>query len=387
MDSRRKILIIDDEEVVLDSCLEILEGGDYEVATAMNGEAGLELVETYGPDLVFVDLKMPGISGFEVLERVGEYDATIVTIVITGYATVSSAVEAMQKGAYDFLPKPFTPDEFRLITRRGLEKRALVQETIALRREREVLRENFAAIVSHELKSPLGAIQQNLFTLTHELSKTATEDQQRRLERMKTRIADLLKLVDMWLRGISVDIRNIRDSFAPLSVGTPIGKAVENIEPHATRKDIEIVTAIQEPAGLVSGDEGTLTEAFTNILGNAVKYSHEGTQVSVSSQQADGDVVISIKDSGVGISNDDLSRIFDDFFRAKSGQEVASGAGLGLALSRRIVEAHNGSITAHSELGAGSTFVITLPAMHGDIEHASPTQAGVLANSANGGAG
>jgi two-component system sensor histidine kinase/response regulator len=381
LDRRRRVLVIDDEEIVLDSCTEMLEESDYEVATASDGSAGLEIIERFEPDLVFVDLKMPGMSGFEVLEKIAEHDSTIVTIVITGYATVSSAVEAMKRGAYDFLPKPFTPDEFRLIARRGLEKRALVQETIALR-------ENFAAIVSHELKSPLGAIQQNLFTLIHELAEKATEDQLRRLERMKTRIGDLLKLIEMWLRGISVNINGIRDNFVPLELSVPIAKAVENIEPHAVRKDIDIVSGHIREVGTVLGDEGTLTEAFTNILGNAVKYSHNGTKVTIDGQLKNGEVAITISDTGVGISEDDLACIFDDFFRAKSGEDVAGGAGLGLALSRRIVEAHDGSITAQSELGKGSTFVITLPILKDEASSSAPLgNAEVFANSPNGGAG
>ena len=201
-----KILIIDDEEVVLDSCTMILEEGNYQVNTAENGELGLKFASEIHPDLIFVDLKMPGISGFEVIERIREIDPTAVIVVITGYATVSSAVEAMQKGAYDFLPKPFTPDEFRLITSRGLEKRSLLLETMALRREKEALREQFAAIVSHELRSPLGAIQQNLFALSLELADTLNEEQRNRLDRMKVRIDDLLKIINTWLRTISGDI-------------------------------------------------------------------------------------------------------------------------------------------------------------------------------------
>ena len=165
MDKLSKVLVIDDEEIVLDSCLQILSSGDYEIQTADNGLLGIQMVEEFRPDLIFVDLKMPGISGFEVIEKIQEIDPTIVTIVITGFATIDSAVEAMQKGAFDFLPKPFTPDELRLITRRGLEKRKLVLETLALRREKELLREHFAAIVSHELKSPLATTQQHLFSL------------------------------------------------------------------------------------------------------------------------------------------------------------------------------------------------------------------------------
>ena len=118
MDQRFRILVIDDEKVVLDSCTAILaNSGNYEIATASDGVLGLELIPEFQPDLVFVDLKMPGISGLEVIERIHALDSTITTIVITGFATVSSAVEAMKQGAYDFLPKPFTPDEFRLITR------------------------------------------------------------------------------------------------------------------------------------------------------------------------------------------------------------------------------------------------------------------------------
>jgi signal transduction histidine kinase len=360
--NRIKILLIDDEEVILDSCTQILHGSPYDVSTAADGTRGLELAEELRPDLVVVDLKMPGLSGFDVLERIQAVDPTIVAIVITGYATVSSAVEAMKKGAYDFLPKPFTPDEFRLIIRRAVEKRLLTLETTALRRERELLRENFAAIVSHELKAPLGAMQQNLFVLAHELSATATEDQQRRLDRMKSRVDDLVKLIHSWLRGISVDIESIKDEFAPVPIAVPISKAIENTEPHAVRKDIEVVSSAPDRELVVHGDEGTLTEALTNLLGNAVKYSHTGGTVSIVAER-DGDrVKIRVTDSGVGIAAEDLPFIFDGFYRAESGKAAGKGSGIGLAVSRRIIEAHDGSIDVQSDLGQGSTFLIALPA-------------------------
>jgi two-component system sensor histidine kinase/response regulator len=361
MKDKYKILIIDDEEVVIDSCTEILEGGDYQVAGAKDGTLGLRRVQEFQPDVVFVDLKMPGISGIEVLEKIHASDPTIVTVVITGYATVSSAVEAMKQGAYDFLPKPFTPDEFRLITHRGVEKRKLVLETIALRREKELLRENFAAIVSHELKAPLSAVQQNLFVLAAELSDKLTERQKSRLERMQSRIADLLGLIKTWLRATSVDIETIKENFKPIPVISVISKASESVQPHATRKDIEIVTSLEEPLSLVYGDEGTLTEALVNISNNAIKYSHMGSKILIRAEEKDDYIMISVSDTGIGISEEDLPFIFGDFYRGKSGQAVESGCGLGLAISQRIVETHNGSISVESELGKGSTFVIRLP--------------------------
>jgi signal transduction histidine kinase len=268
----------------------------------------------------------------------------------------------MKQGAYDFLPKPFTPDEFRLITRRGLEKRRLVLETIALRREKEMLKENFAAIVSHELKAPLGAVQQNLFALTGELSGKLTEEQENRLARMKTRIADLLELIRTWLRVTSVDIETIKEDFKPISMTSVIPKAVESVQPHATRKDIEIVPSIEEPLRPVYGEEVTLTESLVNLGNNAVKYSHAGSKVFIKAKECDDQIVLSVSDEGVGIAEEDLPFIFDDFYSGKSHQAARRGSGLGLAISRRIIEIHNGSISVESTLGKGSTFVIKLPA-------------------------
>jgi signal transduction histidine kinase len=356
-----RILVIDDEAIVLDSCREILEAGGYAVATAADGAQGLRLLEEFRPDLVYVDLKMPGLSGMEVLERIRAADPSIVAIVITGYATLASAVEAMQKGAYDFVPKPFTPAEFRLITARGLEKRRLVQETIALRREQELLREHFAAVIAHEVKSPLAAVQQNLLLLAGELADRLSDSQRDRLARLRARLDDLLKMVDTWLRAIAGDLGKIRERFRPTDIAAVVGRAIEAVQPVARRKDIEISPVLPPSLPPVWGDEGTLGEALTNVLGNAVKYSYGGSQVSVSAHEEDGRVVIAVRDTGVGISPDDLPHIFGDFYRGRAGVGGEGGAGLGLAVTRRIVEAHGGTITAESTPGKGSTFVIVLP--------------------------
>jgi two-component system sensor histidine kinase/response regulator len=365
MASEAKIIIIDDEEVVLDSCTQILQGRNYDVYTAPDGMQGLKLVEEIQPDLVFIDLKMPGIPGQEVLEDINERDNTIVTVVITGYATVDSAVEAMKKGAYDFLPKPFTPDEFRLITRRGIERRLLTLETIKLRKEKELLRENFAAIVSHELKSPLGAIQQNLFAFSGELADKLNENQIARLERMKVRIDDLLKLINSWLRVYSVDITKIEENFTPIAVQTVISKATESVEPTSIRKDIKLVTSFGEKLYEINADETSLVEALVNIIGNAVKYSFDGSKVFIKAENNNGMVDISITDTGVGIPEEELPNVFSDFFRSSMNKGEESSHGIGLTISRKIIEAHHGTISVTSKLSVGTTFTIQLPALKG----------------------
>jgi two-component system sensor histidine kinase/response regulator len=361
MNSLPKIIIIDDEEVVLDSCTQILEGSNYDVTVTQNGEMGLNLVKEIHPDLVFIDLKMPGLSGIQVLEEIKALDPTIVTAVITGFATIDSAVEAMKRGAYDFLPKPFTPDEFRVITRRGIERRMLVLETIKLRKEKDLLRENFSAIVSHELKSPLGAIQQNLYALDQELGDNLTNTQKARLERMKVRIDDLIKLITSWLRVLSVDIGKIRDSFEPLQISSLILKAVESVEPHAVRKDIRIITAIDEKLCSIEGDEISFVEALVNVIDNAVKYSYVGSEVYIDAKERGGNIEISVADTGVGISKEELPQIFSDFYRGNSGQSIEGSHGIGLTISRRIIETHDGTLSVESEAGKSTTFTISIP--------------------------
>jgi signal transduction histidine kinase len=366
METKAKILIIDDEEIVIESCLQILKKQDYNIATANNGMEGIELLKDFQPDVVFVDLKMPGISGFEVLEQIHEYDPTIVTVVITGFATVSSAVEAMKKGTYDFLPKPFTPDELRMITQRGLERRKLVLETIALRREKEMLREHFAAIVSHELKSPLGALQQNLYVLADDLSEMLSEEQKSKVKRLQNRITDLVSLVNTWLRAISSDVSVIRQNFKEVSIEALITKALENIETHAIRKNINIESNIEESISDIQGDEGTLVEAVGNIIGNAVKYTRLGGEISVTANDEGEMILISVIDNGVGIADEDLPHILEDFYVGKSKVEGERRSGVGLAVTRRIIEAHNGSISVKSKLGTGSTFNIQLPKLQSE---------------------
>jgi two-component system, sensor histidine kinase and response regulator len=360
-EQRRRVLLIDDEEIVLDSCLAILEDSEYDVAAASSGAEGLGKARDWSPDVVFVDLKMPGMPGLQVLEEIRSSDPTVVCIVFTGFATIGSAVEAMQHGAYDFLAKPFTPDEFRAMVRRGLEQRALLVERAALRREREALRENFAAIVSHELRSPLAAVQQNLFVTIKELEGVVSDDQRQRLDRMRIRIGDLLALVNRWLRGFSVDVAPLKEGFRPVAISVAVVNAVESAQTEAVRKAVEVVVEI-DPAAAVLGDEGALTEALLNVVGNAVKYSREGGRVVVSAARQGGNVRISVTDTGVGIPAADLPRVFDAFYRGQAGESGVAGAGIGLALTRRIVEAHGGSITATSDTGRGSVFVITLPA-------------------------
>jgi len=135
MQSKANILIIDDEETMRDSCRQTLSRDGNRIEVAESGSKGLSLLEAESFDLVILDLKMPGLSGMEVLKKIKQSDPEVMVVVITGYATVESAVEAMRIGAYDFIPKPFTPDSLRVIVKRALDRRELALENVLLRDE------------------------------------------------------------------------------------------------------------------------------------------------------------------------------------------------------------------------------------------------------------
>jgi signal transduction histidine kinase len=177
-----------------------------------------------------------------------------------------------------------------------------------------------------------------------------------------------MKLVHTWLRVISRDIGEIKEQFAPTEIHQVITKAVEGTETHATRKDITLQTAFQEALSPVFGDEGTLVEAVMNLINNAVKYSRMGSQVDIQVGEEHGEVSITVADTGIGISAEDLPFVFDDFYAGKAATGEKKGSGLGLALTRRIVEAHGGEIVVVSEFGQGSAFTIRLPACKTNVE-------------------
>lgn len=162
---QKLIVVVDDDRTVLRSCQRVLSTAGYEVETHGEGMTALKCLEDLRPGVMLVDLKMPGISGQEVIERARTIDPDMVIVVITGYGTVGSAVKAMKAGAYDFVTKPFTPDELRAVVDRAAERSRLTLEANRLREEKEQAHRLFVTFVTHQLKSPLAAVIQYLDAL------------------------------------------------------------------------------------------------------------------------------------------------------------------------------------------------------------------------------
>ncbi|MFC1501929.1 response regulator [bacterium] len=354
------VLIIDDDESILDSCSQVFMKEGYKVITAEDGEKGLQKFREKEPDLVLVDLKMPGKNGMEVLEALRIVDPNCVSIVITGYGTIQSAVEAMKHGAFDFLPKPFTPDELRFIVRRGLERRRIILESESLRLEKEMMRRNFISMVSHELKAPLAAVQQNFIVLLEGMAGNIPENVDKILKRMYMRIKGLISLIGEWLNLSRIESGEMIVRMEETNIKAVLVDVVDMLQPLAEEKHVSLQLKIHNDVLSVLGDFETLKLLFTNIIHNGIKYNREGGHLDISSKIDDHEVKIFVKDTGIGIPQEKCPLIFEQFFRVKNGKDI-EGSGLGLSIAKKIAEIHSGSIEVESKQGVGTMFTVSLP--------------------------
>lgn len=357
-----RVLVIDDEEVVRDSCAKVLTGDGYSVEGAEDGDAGLSLFREFQPDLVLVDLKMPGKGGMEVLEELQRTDPDVIKIVITGYGSISSAVDAMKKGAYDFVPKPFSPDEISLTVARGLEKRRLLFESNALRLKQERIRKNMISLVSHELSAPLSAAIQHLEVILAGMAGKVSPETRELIELCNGRLREMLELIRTWINLAVLDPVKMAEHFEKIDLSATARESIERLRPLADQKGVDLELESPGNPSPVRGSKGPLGEVFNNLISNGIKYNREGGWVKVRLYENDRDVCVEVSDNGVGIEEVHLSRIFDEFYRVDPRRSApVKGSGLGLSIVKTLVEAHGGTIDVKSRFGEGTTFGVRFP--------------------------
>jgi two-component system, sensor histidine kinase and response regulator len=358
----RRVVVIDDDDVMLLSCRRILEKDGYVVETFTSGFDGVRRIREAPPQLLLVDLKMPEIDGFQVIERVRQIDPDIVITVITGYATISTAVDAMKSGAYDFLPKPFTPDELRLIANRGHERWRLAAESARLRREKEETERRFVTFVSHQLKSPVVAAKQYLDVLLFTSGEDIGPRARDWLWRARLRLEEMLALIHDWLELARLDRGTLSDPGVASDLGAVVRQVLDGSAATAQSAGIALVNEAAPDTGLVRGDATSLATVVSNLVSNAIKYNRVGGRVTVRTRRNDEVVGLEVSDTGIGIPDDALTDLFKDFYRVRNDQtRDIPGTGLGLAICRRIVSALGGSIDVSTRAGEGTTFTVRLP--------------------------
>jgi signal transduction histidine kinase len=221
---------------------------------------------------------------------------------------------------------------------------------------------DFLASMSHELRTPLNAIIGFSQVLREGMVGDVNEKQREYLDDILSSGSHLLSLINDVLDLSKVEAGQVELAVAPFSLRGAIDSGVVMVRERATNDGVGVTVAESSGVDMIEGDERRIRQVIFNLLSNAVKFTPAGGVVDVSAMRVNGEVRVSVADTGPGIAADDLERIFEEFQQTDAGTAQREGTGLGLALSKRLVELHGGRIWVDSEIGKGSTFVFTLPA-------------------------
>ena len=354
MDKKVKILIIDDEDIVLKSCLRILKSDGYEIDTVYSGDEGLKRTNEKDYDIVITDLKMPGMGGMEVLATLRKNKPEVTVIIFTGYATVENAREALKMGAFDYIPKPFTNEELRSVVDNAVKSREKNSDAQML---------DLMAIVSHEMKSPVSAVHTTAETLYRGYLGNLDPEQQKTVEKILRNCQYLEDIIRCYIDLSKMDIDNLESFTKNLDLVAEVIQPVIGIPEYMENlKKMPIMTEFDVKPH-VNGDPNLLQIVVTNLINNAIKYGMPETPITVRLTEDEKNYIVSVSNQGVGISKEDIEqRLFKKFNRMRQkGTEGVKGSGLGLYICKKIVEKHQGKIWVESKVGESATFYFTIP--------------------------
>lgn len=363
-----KVAVVDDEEplgLALGRILSKLRvrvadvGVDvtYEPTLFVSGESLLEKVAAGEEfDLMLLDMKLPGKSGLDVLKELTKQRRHILAIMITAYATFDTAVQATKLGGYDFLAKPFTPEELRYAIRKATNQLIINREARRLADEKRQVRFNFISVLSHELKAPINAIEGYLKILRED----EPPERQHMIDRSLIRLDGMRKLIFDLLDLTRIESGQKQRNFCAVDVCSSARSAIELFSPEAGSRGIDITLRADGPVEMVA-DPDEIDIILNNLVSNAVKYNRDGGTVTVSvSDDGDG-ARITVADTGIGLTPEECAKLFNEFVRIKNDDTFKIlGSGLGLSTLRKLAHLYGGEATVKSEKGVGSIFMVTL---------------------------
>ncbi len=362
------IVNVDDNEPSRYAKSRLLSHAGFTVYDAASGNEALKVVADRNPDLILLDINLPDLNGIEVCRRIRTtpVGASVLILQISASSTTAPhAKAALDNGADSYLAEPVDPDVLvatvRALLRLRTAERELAQANDRLQSvNRELLRSNedlqqFAYAASHDLQEPLRTITAFVSLLERTAISKLNADEGKYLEYIVEGSRRMRALIDDLLQYAQVGMRD--SASVPVNLNQALAWALENLSQTVTQSNA-IVTFESLP--VVQGDEVQLGHVFQNLIGNAIKYAKAGTkpEIHISTARCGVESVISVRDNGIGIDRSHLHAIFAPFKRLH-GKEIA-GTGIGLAVSRRIIEAHKGRIWVESIPGEGSTFSFTL---------------------------
>jgi len=366
-----KILVVDDEigmrrgaERALERFTLDLPDINGEVRFAIRSAAtGAEMEEKLlagETDILLLDHKLPDTTGLEILDRLSKRPLDLLTIMITAYASLETAVAATRRGAYDFLAKPFTPEELRGAVRKAARHLILQRQARRLAEEKRQMRFQFISVLAHEMKAPISAVEGYLQMIRERSLGDALESYDRMLDRCLLRTDGMRKLIADLLDLTAIESGQRQRNLTQVNLLEVSRQAVENVRAEADRRKIAV--SLEVPPGLsIFADRAEIEMILNNLLSNAVKYNRDEGRVRVWTENGEDAVRIRVEDTGIGLTLEESKRLFNDFARIKNDKtRHILGSGLGLSTVRKLAALYGGEVTVQSRPDAGSTFTVSL---------------------------
>jgi len=367
-----KLLVVDDEEGMRlgmqrglkHHTFTIPEFGTevcYDITVAEDGETAVEILKEDIFDLILLDYKLPGINGLDVLEFVQSEQPESTVIMVTAFASLEVAVSATKNGAYDFLAKPFSPHELRNVVSKASQHIMTLREARKLADKNRKIRFEFISVLAHELKSPLAAVENYLNLMDQRISGDDLETYDHAIKRSLSRLGGMRKMILDLLDLTRLESGHFQSHPEWVDLHDTLEVAFENMSALAAELNINLSSKLQGKSK-VFGVPAEIEILLNNFISNAIKYNRQDGSVVVDIHSNETEVTIAVKDTGIGMSAEEVSQLFGEFVRIRNDKtRNIQGSGLGLSIVKKILRNLDGRVEVDSTPDVGSTFSVIIP--------------------------